>query len=311
MSREIGELARAAAAISTEPTLDGAVGEVADELDAAFSGTSPDLLFVFATHHYGGDLARLGAELVEASGASGLAGCTGGWAVGCGREEEHTPAISVLALTLPDTRIAIGSLPLPADGGSETLEFPIPLKQDESSVIVFADPYTFPTTAWLGTFAEDHPGVPLAGGIASGGMAPGQNLLFAGSEPQSSGAIAVVIEGGTRLVTGVSQGCRPIGPPLVATKVEGNAVLEFRGQPAARALFEVLEAVDENDRKAFQGGPFIGRAVDAARGALRPRRSPGARDHGRRPEAARGGPRRRWRAHRRDHAAHGPRRPLR
>ena len=47
-------------------------------------------------------------------------------------------------------------------------------------------------------------------------------------------------------------------------------VLEFRGQPAAKVMFEVLEAMDEGDRKLFQNGAFIGRAVDPAQSTFRP-----------------------------------------
>ena len=102
--------------------------------------------------------------------------------------------------------------------------------------------------------AEAFPGLTVAGGLASGGIAPGQNILYAGGDPVNSGAVAVVLRGATRLVTAVSQGCRPIGPPLVATRVKGNAIFELKGQPAANSS---KPAILDNGVKVMVP-PFVG-----------------------------------------------------
>ncbi|MEM8711977.1 MAG: FIST N-terminal domain-containing protein [Planctomycetota bacterium] len=259
---------RCAAALSTEPNLDAAVGEVADDLDSQLGGDRPDLTFVFATHHYGGDLARTAAEIVEATGTAALAGCTGGWTVGIGREAETSPGLTVLAATLPQTRVRVAHLAPPAEGGGAVSDLDID-DPTRTGLLLLADPFSFPVGSWLRDFHGRYPDLTLAGGLASGGVAPGQNVLFAGADPVNSGAVAVTLEGETRLLTAVSQGCRPIGPPLVATKVDRNVVLEFRGKPAAKVLFEVIQDLDEEDRKLFQSGPFLGRAIDAAKGSFR------------------------------------------
>lgn len=259
---------RCAAALSTEQNLDAAVAEVADELEHRLDGV-PDLLLVFATHHFGGDLSRLGAELEAATGARNLAGCTGGWTLGMGREEEHSPGIAALAAKLPGTQVDVTRILPPAEGGPETLDFHIE-DPERAGVLIMADPFSFPTSAWLGEYHRSHPGVPLVGGLASGGVAPGQNLIYDGDDSGNSGAVCVTLTGATKIVPAVSQGCRPVGPPLVATKVDGSIVLEFRGQPAAKVMFEVLESLDEADRRLFQSGAFIGRAVDASKSTFSP-----------------------------------------
>lgn len=260
---------RCAAALSTSADLDAAVAEVSDEVEERLDGATPDIVFLFATHHHGGDLARCGAEFVEATGTHALAGCTGAWTVGVGREEEHSPGIVALAACLPDTRVDVVRL-LPSRGDSD-FESMLPIEDPErASIILLADPFTFPATAWLDGVSDACPGVPVVGGLSSGGVAPGQNVLFAGSEPVNSGAVAVVLEGATRVVNAVSQGCRPIGPPVVATKVDGNVLLELRGQPAAKVMFEILEGLNEDDRKLFQAGPFIGRAIDSSKSTFDP-----------------------------------------
>jgi small ligand-binding sensory domain FIST len=170
---------------------------------------------------------------------------------------------------MPDTRVDVVHIAPPSEGGE--IERPLPIEDPErASVVALGDPFTFPVPTWLGAFADVHAEVPVAGGLASGGVAPGQNVLFAGSDPINSGAVAVVLQGATRMVNAVSQGCRPVGDPLVATKVDGNVLLELRGQPAAKVLFEVLEELDEDDRKLFQSGAFLGRAVDASKSSFEP-----------------------------------------
>ncbi len=259
---------RCASALSTESNLDAAVGEVADDIDTQLGGDSPDVVFAFLTHHYGGDLARASGELVEATGTRALAGCTGAWTVGTGKEAEDSPSLTVLAATLPKTDVRVTHLSADEETGVRIGNFDI-RDPERASVILLADPFSFPATPWLKQFHSLYPEVPLAGGLASGGVAPGQNILFAGADPVNSGALAIVLEGETKVVNAVSQGCRPIGPPLVATKVEGSVVLEFKGQAAAKVLFETLEALDEEDRALFQKGAFVGRAVDATKKSFR------------------------------------------
>ena len=175
----------------------------------------------------------------------------------------------MLAARLPDTEVEVIRLAPPGEGGWDADALPID-DPERTSAIVMADPFTFPVPTLLDDLAETQPGLAVTGGLASGGIAPGQNILYAGADPVNSGAVAVLLKGGTRVVSAVSQGCRPIGPPLVATRVEGNAIFELRGQPAAKVLFEVLESLDESERELFQKGAFIGRAVDAARSSFRP-----------------------------------------
>ena len=258
---------RCASALSTESNLDAAVGELSDDIDTQLGGDTPDIVFAFATHHYGADLARAAGEIVEATGTRALAGCTGAWTLGIGKEAEASPGITVLAATLPKTEIRVTHLSAPAEtrGGIGNFDIHDP---ERASVLLLADPFSFPATPWLRQFHSLYPGVSLAGGLASGGASPGQNILFAGGDPVNSGAIAIVLEGETTVVNAVSQGCRAIGPPLVATKVDRGVVLEFKGQPAAKVLFETLEALDEEDRKLFQKGAFVGRAVNAAKNSF-------------------------------------------
>ena len=53
----------------------------------------------------------------------------------------------------------------------------------------------------------------------------------------------------------VSQGCKPIGKPVVITKSRGNVVMELGGRPALEAVQEIAGELNESDRAQLPGSP--------------------------------------------------------
>src|SRR5205823_3721573 len=62
----------------------------------------------------------------------------------------------------------------------------------------------------------------------------------------------------------VSQGCRPIGPPLSVTRAQGNVLIELDGQPALTRFEQVLQSVAERERQALENGLYVGRPARSA-----------------------------------------------
>jgi small ligand-binding sensory domain FIST len=56
----------------------------------------------------------------------------------------------------------------------------------------------------------------------------------------------------------VSQGCRPIGRPLIVTRAERNIVHELGRRPALEVLNEIFEQLDNRDRALIEGGLHLG-----------------------------------------------------
>jgi hypothetical protein len=110
-------------------------------------------------------------------------------------------------------------------------------------------------------FEEDHPGVPIIGGMASGGHAPGSNTLLVGPRSYDSGAVGAIIGGGVRVRPVVSQGCKPIGRPLVITKAEENVIVELGGRPALERLREIYGDLDDADRQLVRSSLHVGRVA--------------------------------------------------
>ncbi len=144
--------------------------------------------------------------------------------------------------------------------GAPRIEHP-----ERAAVILLADPFSFPTKAFLDLFQERYPGLPVVGGMASGASAPGGNRLFTRDETHRHGALAIVVEGSVGVRPVVSQGCRPVGEPFVVTDTKDNVVKSLGGKPAAAVLREMLEGLSVEEGRLFRTGPFLGFAVDASK----------------------------------------------
>jgi small ligand-binding sensory domain FIST len=258
---------RFASALSTAGETRRAVEQVGERIRADLGDAAPDLVAAFVSHHHGGEIESLGPELARRLGAGALIGCTGESIIGEGREVEQGPALSAWAACLPETRVrpfACEARP-PAEGEEERPRFSaLPEVRDHAraSLLLVADPFSFPMDAFLEHLNESLPGVPAVGGMASGGMGPGQNLLFDARGLRPGGALGVVLEGAIEVRSVVSQGCRPVGVPWVVTDGEQNVIKKLGGRPAFDVLMETMQKLGPEDRKLFQRAPFVGLAID-------------------------------------------------
>jgi len=78
----------------------------------------------------------------------------------------------------------------------------------------------------------------------------------------------VLLEGVT-IATVVSQGCRPIGQPLIVTRAERNAIYELAGRPALERVLELVEALSPDERTLAGNGLHVGIVVDEHKATFR------------------------------------------
>jgi small ligand-binding sensory domain FIST len=244
---------------------------VAAQLLSGLGGVAPDLVVLFASPHYGVALDGLGRRMRSATGAGTLIGTTGGGIVGGGREVEQGPALSALGALLPgaEARAHRVAARQTAAGGWDFTGWPDAADAARSGLVLLADPFSFPMQDYLPRLATERPGLAVAGGLASGGRAPGQHVLWVDDEVHREGAAGVVVAGEVELSAAVSQGCRPVGEAYVVTGVRGNLLLSLGGKPAARVLLETLEGLADGERELFRRGAFVGLALDATRSSFR------------------------------------------
>jgi len=256
---------RFAAALSTEANSERAEECVVAEIAEQLGGVRADLCVAFVTHHHGGALEGLGPRLARATGARVVLGCTGESVIGGGREVEREAALSVWCASLPGTELRpFHSIAAPdADGDLAFSAFPQVRDAKRASLLLLADPYSFPMDVYLKRLDARFPGVPAFGGMASGGMGPGQNLLFTAEGLVSQGALGLALEGEIEVRPVVSQGCRPVGKPWVVTQCDEHLVQRLGGRPALEALMETVSTLADKEAALFRRGPFVGLALDA------------------------------------------------
>jgi small ligand-binding sensory domain FIST len=263
-----GGVARFAAAISTLADTKTAVAQVCSAATSQL-GARPDLALVFVSPHHVGGLAGLAVQICDAIGSDVLMGCTGESIVGGNREIEARPAISLWLAALPGTSVQLMHLEFDQtrEGSIFTgwpAELPEPWPQG-SAMLLMGEPFSFPADELVRRLNEDHPGVPVLGGMASGGVAPGENQLVLGRQRYTQGAVAALVHGNVRIRSVVSQGCRPIGEPFVVTRCEANVIHELGGSPPLVRLQEMLQSLSEQEREQVRRGLHLGRVVSEYR----------------------------------------------
>lgn len=243
-------------------------------------GASPDLVVTFFSPHHVGACRDILAGIRESLAPRCLMGCVGEGIITNEREVENQPALCLWAarwnrpteitpfhLHLAKTSEGPSLLGWPdvllgavSPGGTE------PFSPTQAALLILGDPFTFPTDQFLARVNEDHPGLPVLGGMASGISRPGQCKLLLDDQVHDEGAVALLLHGELGLRWVVSQGCRPIGKHMVITKAEENVILELGGRPPFDILRELWPTLTAREQVLFQRGLHLGRVLNEYQG---------------------------------------------
>lgn len=254
-----------AAACSEHPVAAHAVGEVVGQvLDQL--GEQPDLALLFATAPHTGAMEDVASAVHALLRPGALAGTTAVSVAAGGHEVEDAPGIALWAARLPDpasgapaaTVAHVAAVDTP--DGTEVRGLPDPGRGD--ALLLLADPFSFPVPAVVDQLADQRPDVLVAGGMASAARGPGGNRLVVDDRVVDHGAVVVRLDATVPVRTVVSQGCRPIGEPMIATRAERNVVHELAGRPSLERLLELVEALDPDDRELARQGLHVGQVID-------------------------------------------------
>ena len=249
---------RFGAAVSEHPNAAYATGEVVGQvLDQV--GAEPEFAIAFVTSGRTADL----SDVCEAVGAAlrpgKLLAVTSSGVVGNDREVEAVPAISLWAGRVEGPTCLRVIAERTGDGA---WRFPgAPASSTTGTLILLADPFSFPVEAFLEDLAVESPDLVVVGGLAAGSSMPGGNRLVLDGEAHASGAVGVLCPPGS-IDSVVSQGCAPVGDPFTVTRVEGERLLDLGGRPAVDRLRELVAGADEAQHEVMQRGLHLGVVVD-------------------------------------------------
>jgi len=251
-----------AASLSTSTDTVSAVDSACHKVMEGLRGVAPDLTFLFVSHEHRPEFDLIASRVQESLGCKVLLGCAGESIAGANQEVEGEPAISLWAAQLPGATLQPFHLRFRSTADGLVCDgFPeLPPEEAEHvrAVFLVGEPYSCAVDFIIEQLADMAPGVPLLGGMASGGQGRGQNCLFYQGEALDQGAVGVIIRGGPQIKSIVSQGCRQIGRTFVVTKAERNMIVELGGKPALERLQETWQVISGDDQRLVQQGLHVG-----------------------------------------------------
>ncbi len=261
---------RIGAALSTRRDGVAAVDAALDQALPPLGGVAPDLALLFVSPQHEDELDAILERVGERTDGALVLGCSAGGVIGGSSEVEDAPAVSVWVASLP----RVGITPLRVTFEREELHGvftgieELPDASERPVLLVLADPFSFPADLLLGHLNERAAGMPVVGGMASGGIERGRNRLFFNGAILRDGAVGAILTGLDAAIV-VSQGCRPVGETFAVTRAEKNVIFELGGQPAMRRVEELYEASSERDQLLMRRGLHVGQAISELKPELR------------------------------------------
>ncbi|MGH8046111.1 MAG: FIST signal transduction protein [Chthoniobacterales bacterium] len=238
------------------PYSEHAVRTAAERIRQDLAGPAT-IAFAFVTPDYlphlddFADTIRVDGHVLE------LVGCTSDGFIFDDTEQEGGSGFSILALHADDTTVALHELSNSLVEDASGADFWKRRFPAAESWVVLTNPFGFGVDDWLTEWNSAFPGVPVVGGLASGGRESEKIAVFHNSRV-IDGGVVVGFSGALRLVPAVSQGCKPIGEPLPVTRAEDNIIFALGSRPAYQALETAFQSLTETERSHAQGNLFAG-----------------------------------------------------
>ena len=259
---------RWASACSTLTHGASAAREAADAVRATLEGGPVDLVLAFYTPHHVSAAPEVSQVLRETLTPQCLMGASAHGVISHEHELESGAALSLVAARLPGVQVhpfvLMSEMWQPGAEGSLAFAQTCPGALGAELVLLLADPFTLDIERVLATFNRHAHGVRVVGGMASAGGKPNSNALLLNDWIANEGGVAVALHGDLRCDVIVSQGCRPIGPPLEITRSNRNLVMELDGQPALERIEQVLQSLAPLEQQRLERGLYVGRPVNAS-----------------------------------------------
>lgn len=251
-----------AAALSEHPVAADAVGEVLGSI-VEQRGVEPDLVLVFASAAHVQFMGEISAAITTVLRPGTLLGASASSVIGGGHEAEEIPALSVWAAwTAPVRPLRLTVRPVEDAVAIEGVPADLP---PGATVLLLADPFSFPADGLLRQLQDIRPDVNVVGGLASAGTGRGGNALVLDGDLHHDGAVGVVLSPQHLVGPVVSQGCRPVGDPMVVTGADRNYLIELAGRPALERLTELANALPPDERLLLSKGIHVGVVIDESR----------------------------------------------
>ena len=229
----------------------------ADELGGLPVGAN--LGFLYLTDTFTKDASSILTFLREKTGIEHWVGTVGLGVLGCGIEFHDRGALSVMAMKLPAESFRVFSPVIDGtrSGGLSALS----AVQDQwlggqrpGFAVVHGDPRNVGLPEIIGALA-DATAPFLVGGLAASRIGEFPQIA---DRVMDGGVTGVLFRDDVQVVTGLSQGCSPIGSLHEITQAEGNIIREIDGRPALEVFKEDIGELLARDLRRIVGYIFAG-----------------------------------------------------
>ena len=250
---------RAASRVLLEVWDEDAVIAMARALRRESGGAT--VAFVFCSPNWRPHIPDL-IEILQVEGhARQVVGCSAMGLAGTAQEDDGVSGCSVLFIHAPQAAVRTWVV-------DET--FKVPRAPQPGAVwVVLGNPLRLNAHDLLHDITKLHPGLPVYGGMASGGWEPESIFLLHQGEDARDAAGLLVELSGMEMTGLLSQGCQPIGEPFIVTKVHDDLVLGVAGRPAYEVLQDAVESLELHERLRAAGNIMAGLAASEYREELK------------------------------------------
>lgn len=228
-------------------------------IEAVLSGLeeAPDLVLAFSNPSLSEGLAH---ALEEAFPSAVVVGASAGGVIGQGKEMETGPSVSLTGASLPGCTVHTLAFGQELMSSLEARHLKAGLAGGDDSepalILCLVDPRSGDPTGLLRELDSAFPGATVVGGVSSGD--PQKPALLVDGRESSAAAVLIAIRGEISVSSMISQGCRPIGEPMLATRSESNLIYEL-GQKKPMDVMQALhQTLSPADQVLFQASLFLG-----------------------------------------------------
>lgn len=226
-----------------------------------------DAVVLFASSLYAEHYPAMLARIQEVTRTRLLIGCSTEAVVGQNLELHDTPALSLLALSLPGATLRPVRF---TQAMIDTCETPFSWRSrldlqlnDVNAWLLLADPFRMEVEQLIDGLASAYGECPILGGLASSSTPGARSThVFLNQEVFSDGGVGLAIGGPYTLLPVVSQGSEPIGETWTITSVRDNLIQTISNRPAYDMLVETFKGLPPDVQRRAPRNLLVGLAAD-------------------------------------------------